>query len=80
MVYAIEAPSYKKIEQVYNSSGVKLEKLHLATTVSIRLRSKIATLTYCIFPPIEAIPAESRLPHPKDTNIYAGQDNAKGLL
>ena len=29
MVYAIEAPSYKKIEQVYNSSGVKLEKLHL---------------------------------------------------
>jgi len=28
-VYAIEAPSYKKIEQVYNSSGVKLEKLPL---------------------------------------------------
>ena len=29
MVYAIEAPSYKKIEQVYGSSGVKLEKLPL---------------------------------------------------
>lgn len=28
-VYAIEAPSYKKIEQVYSSSGVKLEKLPL---------------------------------------------------
>lgn len=28
-VYAIETPSYKKIEQVYNSSGVKLEKLPL---------------------------------------------------
>jgi len=28
-VYAIEAPSYKKIEQVYNSSGVQLEKLPL---------------------------------------------------
>lgn len=28
-VYAIEAPSYKKIEQVYTSSGVKLEKLSL---------------------------------------------------
>ena len=29
-VYAIEAPSYKKIEQVYNSIGVKLEKLPLS--------------------------------------------------
>ena len=29
-VYAIEAPSYKIIEQVYNSSGVKLEKLPLS--------------------------------------------------
>jgi len=29
MVYAIEAPSYKKIEQVYSSSGVELEKLPL---------------------------------------------------
>lgn len=28
-VYAIESPSYKKIEQVYNASGVKLEKLRL---------------------------------------------------
>ena len=28
-LYAIEAPSYKKIEQVYSSSGVKLEKLPL---------------------------------------------------
>ncbi len=28
-VYAIETPSYKKIEQVYISSGVKLEKLPL---------------------------------------------------
>ena len=28
-VYAIEAPSYKKIEQVYRSSGVKIEKLPL---------------------------------------------------
>ncbi len=28
-VYAIEAPSYKKIEQVYSTSGVKLEKLPL---------------------------------------------------
>ncbi len=28
-VYAIEAPSYKKIELVYSSSGVKLEKLPL---------------------------------------------------
>lgn len=28
-VYAIETPSYKKIEQVYSSSGVKLEKLPL---------------------------------------------------
>ncbi len=28
-VYAIEAPSYKKIEQVYNSAGVQLEKLPL---------------------------------------------------
>jgi len=29
LVYAIEVPSYKKIEQVYNSSGVRLEKLPL---------------------------------------------------
>ena len=28
-VYAIESPSYKKIEQVYSSSGVRLEKLPL---------------------------------------------------
>ena len=28
-VYAIESPSYKKIEQVYSSAGVQLEKLHL---------------------------------------------------
>lgn len=28
-VYAVETPSYKKIEQVYGSSGVKLEKLPL---------------------------------------------------
>lgn len=28
-MYAIEAPSYKKIEQVYSSSGVKFEKLPL---------------------------------------------------
>ena len=29
IVYAIESPSYKKIEQVYSSFGVKLEKLPL---------------------------------------------------
>jgi len=29
-LYAIEAPSYKKIEQVYSSSGVRLEKLPLS--------------------------------------------------
>lgn len=30
MVYAIESPSYKKIEQVYNASDVRLEKLPLS--------------------------------------------------
>ena len=30
-VYAIESPSYKKIEQVYIASGVKIDKLKLGS-------------------------------------------------
>lgn len=30
LVYAIETPSYKQIEQIYNSTGVKLDKLPLS--------------------------------------------------
>ena len=64
-VYAIEAPSYKKIEQVYTACGVRCEKLPLGI--------KKAARTCCIFPPIAVSRAVLPPMPPNGMNISAGR-------
>lgn len=67
-IYAIESPSYKKIEQIYKASDVSLRNCHYLTTVLTVKRSKTLMRIYCTFHRIEVTQAVLRLLLQSGTN------------
>ena len=72
--YAIESPSYEKIEQVYRAAGVRYELLPLSDDGIAAVRIS------CIRLRIEAFRRALRHPPRNGTNISAGPKKAAGLL